>query len=87
MELKSDKYRRRDRKTANERNTIATIHLWHPGDFTSPRLGFPREQDGMVCSRSEKFLREGSSLSSLFVAPPGYAILFKNNAQFDLQCH
>lgn len=46
--------KRNDRKTANERSTIANTHLWHPGDFTSPRLGFPRDQDGMVRSRSEE---------------------------------
>ena len=51
--------KRNDRKTANERNTIATTHLLHPGDFTSPRLGFPRDQDGMVRSRSEEVPKGG----------------------------
>ena len=46
--------KRNDGKTASERNTIATTHLWHQGDFTSPRLGFPRDQDGMVHSKSEE---------------------------------
>ena len=29
-------------------------NLWQLGDFTSPRLGSPRDQDGVVLSRSEK---------------------------------